>query len=97
MKEAATMTTERLNIVEIDPEAYKSMYAMEKYIHRGSLGEDLLGLVKIRASQINGCAYCLDMHGREAREAGVDNRRLDVLAGGKPSHCSASANRRPLR
>ncbi|NYG18255.1 carboxymuconolactone decarboxylase family protein [Arthrobacter psychrochitiniphilus] len=91
------MTTERLNIVEIDPEAYKSMYAMEKYIHRGSLGEDLLGLVKIRASQINGCAYCLDMHGREAREAGVDNRRLDVLAGGKPSHCSASANRRPLR
>ncbi len=75
------MATERLNIVEIDPQAYNSMYAMEKYIHSGSLGEDLLGLVKIRASQINGCAYCLDMHCREAREAGVDNRRLDVLAG----------------
>jgi AhpD family alkylhydroperoxidase len=37
--------------------------------------------VKIRASQINGCAYCLDMHGREARAAGVEQRRLDVLAG----------------
>lgn len=57
------------------------MFAMEKYIHAGSLGEDLLALVKIRASQINGCAYCLDMHGREARAAGVDQRRLDVLSG----------------
>ncbi|WP_104080924.1 carboxymuconolactone decarboxylase family protein [Cryobacterium sp. Y11] len=36
-------------------------------MHAGSLGEPLLALVKIRASQINGCAYCLDMHGREAR------------------------------
>ena len=57
------------------------MFALEKYIHAGSLGEALLALVKIRASQINGCAYCLDMHGREARAAGVDQRRLDVLAG----------------
>lgn len=56
------------------------MYAMEKYIHAGSLGEDLLALIKIRASQLNGCAYCLDMHGKEARKAGVDQRRLDVLA-----------------
>ncbi|AIY01076.1 hypothetical protein ART_1477 [Arthrobacter sp. PAMC 25486] len=75
------MAAERLNINEIDPQAFQPMYAMEKYIHGGTLGEDLLALVKIRASQINGCAYCLDMHGREAREAGVDNRRLDVLAG----------------
>ncbi len=57
------------------------MYAMEKYIHKGSLGESLLALVKMRASQINGCAYCLDMHAREGREAGVDQRLLDVLAG----------------
>ncbi|PYI68674.1 carboxymuconolactone decarboxylase [Arthrobacter livingstonensis] len=75
------MSTERMNIHEIDPKAYQPMFAMEKYVHGGTLGEDLLALVKIRASQINGCAYCLDMHGREARDAGVDNRRLDVLAG----------------
>ncbi|MDQ0276974.1 AhpD family alkylhydroperoxidase [Arthrobacter silviterrae] len=75
------MSTQRMNIQEIDPKAYQPMYAMEKYIHGGTLGEDLLALVKIRASQLNGCAYCLDMHGREARNAGVDNRRLDVLAG----------------
>jgi len=72
---------ERMSVHEIDPEAYQSMYAMEKYIHMGSLGEPLLALVKMRASQINGCAYCLDMHAREGREAGVDQRKLDVLAG----------------
>jgi AhpD family alkylhydroperoxidase len=57
------------------------MLAMEKYTRAGTLGEPLLALVKIRASQINGCAWCLDMHGREARKAGVGARRLDVLAG----------------
>lgn len=72
---------QRISVHDVDPRAYESMYAMEKYIHAGSLGEDLLALVKIRASQLNGCAYCLDMHGREARQAGVDERRLDVLAG----------------
>lgn len=72
---------ERLSIHETDPEAYQSMFAMEKYIHKGSLGEPLLALIKMRASQINGCAYCLDMHAREGREAGVDQRLLDVLAG----------------
>ncbi|NVM94069.1 carboxymuconolactone decarboxylase family protein [Arthrobacter wenxiniae] len=75
------MSTQRMNIQEIDPKAYQPMIAMEKYIHAGTLGEALLALVKIRASQLNGCAYCLDMHGREARNAGVDNRRVDVLAG----------------
>lgn len=75
------MTTERINIQHLDPQAYLPMYAMEKYIHSGTLGKDLLALVKIRASQINKCAYCLDMHAKEARAAAVDNRRLDVLAG----------------
>ena len=74
-------TAERLSIHDVDPKAYEPMLAMEKYIHAGGLGEDLLALIKIRASQLNGCAYCLDMHGREARNAGVSNRRLDVLAG----------------
>lgn len=72
---------ERLAIHEVDQDAYGPMLAMEKYIHAGNLGADLLALVKLRASQLNGCAYCLDMHAREARAAGVDQRRLDVLAG----------------
>ena len=47
----------------------------------GKLEAGLLELVKIRASQINGCAFCLEMHNREAREHGEAQRRLDVLAG----------------
>jgi AhpD family alkylhydroperoxidase len=72
---------QRLDIHKVDPEAYKPMIALEKYVHSGSLGEGLIGLMKYRASQINGCAYCLDMHGQEARAAGVDQRKLDVLSG----------------
>ena len=72
---------QRLDIHKVDPEAHLSMYAMEKYIHSGTLGEPLLALVKMRASQLNGCAWCLDMHAREARAAGVDQRVLDVLVG----------------
>lgn len=73
--------TQRMSVHDVDPEAYQPMFAMEKYIHAGNLGEPLLALVKFRASQINGCAFCLDMHGREARDAGVDQRKLDVLSG----------------
>ncbi|MGH3237032.1 MAG: carboxymuconolactone decarboxylase family protein [Streptosporangiaceae bacterium] len=72
---------QRMSVHDVDPEAYKPMFAMEKYIHAGTLGEPLLALVKIRASQINGCAWCLDMHNKEAREAQVPQRKLDVLAG----------------
>ncbi len=70
---------QRLSIQEVDPAAYQPMFAMEKYIHGGTLGEPLLALVKIRASQLNGCAYCLDMHHREARAEQVPQRKLDVL------------------
>lgn len=71
----------RFAIDDIDPEAYKPMYATEKYIHSGDLSEELLALVKTRASQLNACAFCLDMHATEGRNAGVDQRKLDVLAG----------------
>ncbi|WP_437583655.1 carboxymuconolactone decarboxylase family protein [Paramicrobacterium sp. CJ85] len=74
-------TDPRLDIHATDPNAYKPLFALEKYIHDGSLGEDLLALIKLRASQMNGCAYCLNMHAGEARKARVDQRKLDVLAG----------------
>lgn len=72
---------QRMSVHDVDPEAYKPMIAMEKYIHAGTLGELLLALVKIRASQINGCAWCLDMHYKEARKEQVPQRKLDVIAG----------------
>lgn len=71
----------RFNIQDVDPAAYKPLIALEKYVHAGTLGEPLLALVKTRASQINHCAFCLDMHTEEGRKAGVSQRKLDVLAG----------------
>lgn len=77
-------TTQRLNINEVDPDAYQGVLALEKYVHAGArasgLDEALLALVKSRASQINHCAWCLDMHLTEARTAGAAQRKLDVLA-----------------
>ena len=75
------MTAQRMNIAAVDKSAYAPLLALEKYIHGGHLGEPLLALIKLRASQINGCAYCLNMHAREARKADVDQQKLDVLAG----------------
>lgn len=72
--------TQRISLHDVDPEAYKSMYAMEKYVHAGSLEEELLELIKVRASQINNCAHCLAMHTRDARKAGVKARKLDVVS-----------------
>lgn len=71
---------QRLSVVELDPEAYGPMLALEKYVHASTLGEEVICLVKIRASQLNCCAYCLDMHAVEARKAGIEQRVLDVLS-----------------
>jgi len=71
---------ERLNIATIDPTAFKAVLGLEKYASSSGLESSLYELIKIRASQINGCAYCLDMHTAEAREQGEDQRRLDILS-----------------
>ena len=72
---------QRLSIHDVDATAYESVLVMERYVRAGDLEPDLLELIKIRASQINGCAFCLDMHNRDARAQGEDQRRLDILAG----------------
>jgi AhpD family alkylhydroperoxidase len=71
---------QRMSIHEVDPNAAKAVLGLEKYVHSGSLDEKLLALVKIRASQINHCAWCLDMHVAEARSAGAEQRQLDLIA-----------------
>jgi AhpD family alkylhydroperoxidase len=72
--------TARLDIHVLDPKAHQAVLAMERYVRESGLDPRLYKLVKIRASQLNGCAYCLDMHNRDARKAGEDQRRLDVLS-----------------
>ena len=69
----------RLDYAKSAPEAMQAMAALERYNHTSGLEASLLELVKMRASQINGCAYCLDMHSKDARAAGETEQRLYVL------------------
>ena len=71
---------QRLDVYSVDPKAYQAVSAIEKYVRNSGLDPRLYELVKIRASQLNGCAYCLDMHNRDARKAGEGQQRLDVLS-----------------
>ncbi len=71
---------QRLSVFEVDPDALKSLMGVAQYVRAGGLDEGLVALIEIRASQINGCAWCLDMHVAEARKAGVDQRLLDLVA-----------------
>ena len=70
---------ERINFKQLVPGAFRAMLALESYVHKSGLEPSLLELVKMRASQINGCAYCLDMHSKDARAAGETEQRLYVL------------------
>ena len=66
----------RLKMNTAEPAAYRAMIALEKYIESTKLTTRHKDLIKIRASQINGCAYCVDMHTTDARKAGETERRI---------------------
>ena len=61
------------------PGAYQAMVGLEKYLHQCGLEESLIHLIKLRASQINGCAYCIDMHWKDLRAIGENEQRLYSL------------------
>ena len=69
----------RIDYRKAAPDAFKAMLDLEAAVHRGSLEDSLIELVKMRVSQINGCGYCLDMHSKEARAAGETEQRLYLL------------------
>lgn len=69
----------RLNSYKASPKAYQAMSALQQFVDSCGLERPLLELVKMRASQINGCAYCLDMHSKDARALGETEQRLYVL------------------
>jgi AhpD family alkylhydroperoxidase len=70
----------RIRYSEQAPDAVKGMLELEKYVHGSGLERSLYELVKTRASQINGCAYCLDMHTKDARKEGETEQRLYALS-----------------
>jgi len=67
---------QRINYYTASPDAMQAMMALEKAVSGLGLEKPLMELVKLRASQINGCAYCVDMHAADARKAGESERRL---------------------
>ena len=69
----------RIDHTKAAPGAVQAMMGLEKYVHNSGLEASLLKLVKMRASQINGCAFCLDMHSKDARADGETEQRLYLL------------------
>ncbi|HYL99416.1 MAG TPA: carboxymuconolactone decarboxylase family protein [Blastocatellia bacterium] len=69
----------RFNYAKVAPGVYESMDALEQYLEKCGLEESLLHLVRLRTSQINGCAYCLDMHWKDLRAIGEEEQRLYSL------------------
>jgi AhpD family alkylhydroperoxidase len=70
---------ERLDFYKASPEAIKAMRGLEQRIAKSGLENSLAELVRLRASQINGCAFCVDMHTSDARKAGENERRLATV------------------
>ena len=69
----------RINYAKVAPGVYDAMDALDKYLASCGIEESLLHLVRLRVSQINGCAYCLDMHTKDARARGESEQRLYAL------------------
>lgn len=69
----------RININSAEPEALKAMMALETYLAQTSIPKTVKELIKIRSSQINGCAYCIDMHTKDAVKHGETSQRIFLL------------------
>ena len=70
----------RFNFPDAAPDAYKAVIALDRYVKEESgLDRRLIHLIKLRASQINGCAYCVDMHVKEARRDGLSEQWINLI------------------
>jgi len=70
----------RININSTEPLAYKAMYGLETYLTKAEISKTLKELIKIRASQINNCAYCIDMHTKDAIKNGETSQRIFLIS-----------------
>jgi len=71
--------SERINIQKLEPKAYQAMFGLENYIQNSGLSKTQIELIKIRASQINGCAFCINMHTTDALKQGETAQRIFLL------------------
>ncbi len=86
----------RMNYKDISPEVFNLLIKSEEYMKDSTLDKKLLELVKIRASQINGCAFCLNMHTEDARAIGETERRIYLLNAWRETVLYTSAERAAL-
>ncbi len=87
----------RITIPEIEPNAYKAMSGLEQYNRTSELPKLLREMIKISASQINGCAYCIDMHTADALKLGETPRKIFALSAWKESPLFSDAERSVLK
>ncbi|EHW8044673.1 carboxymuconolactone decarboxylase family protein [Salmonella enterica] len=80
------MTTLRQPYYELSPEVYSALVQAKNALEKSTLDLTLMELIYLRVSQINGCAFCLEMHSKALRKAGVNQAKLDALAGWRVSH-----------
>ncbi len=70
----------RIRYSEIEPESPKSIYSMMEYVKASGIEKSLINIIDIRASQINRCAFCLDMHTQDARSLGESEQRINCIS-----------------
>ncbi|MEV4454749.1 carboxymuconolactone decarboxylase family protein [Microbispora sp. NPDC049633] len=88
--------TARIDVQRLAPEAYRAMLGVERFLHECAVPPATLELMKIRASQINGCAFCVDMHCRDAKKAGESDERLWSVAAWREAPYYTDAERAAL-
>lgn len=87
----------RMNIAAAAPEAYGAVYALNEHVmNQSGLASNLLHLIKIRASQINGCSYCVDMHTKEARKLGMGEQWVMLISAWQESPIYSEVERAVL-
>ncbi len=87
----------RIDYRSVFPAAIQAMTGLEQAVRSSSLEPDLLELVKLRASQLNGCGYCVDMHTKDAAAIGVDPQRLHLAVAWREAPCYSERERAALR
>ncbi|NQF16645.1 carboxymuconolactone decarboxylase family protein [Brevibacillus sp. HB1.3] len=90
------MMQARLNHRAANPEAYQTMLKLEGFVNGSGLDKKLIELIKIRASQINGCAFCMDLHTQDARKLGETEQRIYLLSVWRESAVYTEAERAVL-
>jgi AhpD family alkylhydroperoxidase len=87
---------QRINFTKVSPAAVRAMLGLEKAVNQSGLEHSLQNLIKLRASQINGCAYCIDMHFKDAKAEGETDERLYMLNAWHEATCYTDRERAAL-